>query len=263
VPEGDTVWRAARTLDRALSGRVLTRTDFRVPSFATWDLSGAVVAQTVARGKHLLTRIDADHAWTLHTHLKMEGGWRILPPGRRWPRPGHTARVVLETAEVVAVGFQLGMVEIVPRDREEEVVGHLGPDLLGPDWDAAEAVRRLREQPQRPVKQALLDQTRLAGIGNMYADELCFLAGVTPETAVGRVPDLPRLVHRAHQVLDLNRHRAVQSTTGDLARGRTFWVYGRGGQPCRRCGTTIVETMLGEPGRERVTSWCPSCQRSG
>jgi endonuclease-8 len=112
VPEGDTVWRAAQRLDRALSGQVLVRTDFRVPAFATWDLTGATVTETVSRGKHLLTRIDGQEQWTLHTHLKMEGGWRVLEPGRAWPRPGHTARVVLETAEVVAVGFQLGVVEI-------------------------------------------------------------------------------------------------------------------------------------------------------
>jgi endonuclease-8 len=260
VPEGDTVWRAARTLDRALSGQALTRSDFRVPAYATWDLTGATVAETVSRGKHLLTRIDADRSWTLHTHLKMEGGWRVLRPGQRWPRPAHTARVVLETADAVAVGFQLGIVEIVPRDGEPDVVGHLGPDLLGPDWDADEAVRRLREQPDRAIKEALLDQRNLAGVGNMYANELCFVAGVAPETPVARVPDLRRLVVRAQQMLDVNRHRAVQSTTGDLARGRTFWVHGRRGQSCRRCGTRIAETSRGPEGQERVTYHCPRCQ---
>ena len=261
MPEGDTVWRAAQMLDRALSGKVLTSTDFRVPAYATWDLTGAEAQETISRGKHLLTRIGADQLWTLHTHLKMEGTWRVLDPGHRWPRPGHTARVVLETADKVAVGFQLGIVEIVAREREPEIVGHLGPDLLGPDWDPAEAVGRLCEQPERTVKEALLDQRNLAGIGNIYADELCFVSGVAPTTPVGRVPDLARLVGRARQMLDLNRHRAVQSTTGDLGRGRTFWVHGRRGQVCRRCGTPIVETMLGEPGRERVTYHCPSCQR--
>ena len=108
MPEGDTVWRAARALDRALTGQVLTATDFRVPSYATWDLTGGTVAETVSRGKHLLTRIDAERPWTLHTHLKMEGGWRILRPGQRWPRPAHTARVVL-TAGMPALG-QLGPV---------------------------------------------------------------------------------------------------------------------------------------------------------
>jgi endonuclease-8 len=260
VPEGDTVWRAARRLDRALSGRPLTATDFRVPTLATWDLRGGTVRETVSRGKHLLTRIDAAAEWTLHTHLKMEGTWRVLSHGQRWPRPAHTARVVLATADTVAVGFSLGIVEIVARDHEHDVVGHLGPDLLGPDWDPTEAERRLREQPERPIKEALLDQTRLAGIGNMYAVELCFISGVAPETPVGRVPDLSRMVARAHQLLELNSSRDQQCTTGDLARGRRFWVYERAGQPCRRCGTTIRETLLGEPGRERTTFACPQCQ---
>jgi endonuclease-8 len=260
VPEGDTVWRAAHRLDRALSGHPLTATDFRVPAFATWDLSGATIRETVSRGKHLLTRVDADAEWTLHTHLKMDGGWHILSPGQRWPRPAHTARVVLSTAEAVAVGFSLGIVEIVPRDREHEIVGHLGPDLLGPDWDPDEAVRRLLMQPDRTIKEALLDQTLMAGVGNMYAAELCFIVGVAPETPVGRMPDLGRLVARAHQMLEVNSHRGQQSTTGDLARGRQFWVYGRGGQPCRRCGTTIRETVLGDEGQERTTFACPTCQ---
>jgi endonuclease VIII len=261
VPEGDTVWRAARRLDEALSGQVLVTTDFRVPSYATWDLAGATVTETLSRGKHLLTRLDGDQgSFSLHTHLKMEGAWRVLRPGQRWPRPAHTARVVLITDTTVAVGFQLGIVEIVPRAQEPDLVGHLGPDLLGPDWDPDEAVRRLREQPARPVKEALLDQTRLAGVGNMYANELCFVAGLLPTTPVGRVRDLPRMVARAHQMLDLNRHRAQQSTTGDLARGRQFWVYERATRPCRRCGTPIVQTLLGPPGQERTTFACPRCQ---
>jgi endonuclease-8 len=255
------VWRAARLLDRALSTQTLLATDLRVPTFATWDLSGARVSETVSRGKHLLTRIDADAPWTLHTHLKMEGGWRVLEPHRRWPRPAHTARVVLTTADTVAVGFSLGVVEIVPRDREPDLVGHLGPDLLGPDWDAVEAVRRLSEHPERALKEALLDQTRLAGIGNMYAAELCFVTGTAPETPIGDVRDLRRLVDRAHQMLELNSHRAQQSTTGDLARGRQFWVYDRAGRPCRRCSTPIRQTLLGEKGRERTTFFCPTCQR--
>lgn len=263
MPEGDTVWRAARTLDRALSGKVLTRTDVRVPAYATWDLAGATVIETVSRGKHLLTRIDpadGDQQWTLHTHLKMEGGWRVLSPGQRWPRPAHTARVVLETSDTVAVGFQLGIVEFVPRADEADVVGHLGPDLLGPDWDAAEALRRLEGQPGRTVKEALLDQRNLAGLGNMYACELCFICGVDPHTTIDQVPDLPRMVARAHQLLDHNRHRAQQSTTGDLARGRQFWVYNRAGEPCRRCGTRIARSMLGPEGEERTTFACPHCQ---
>jgi len=261
VPEGDTVFRAARLLDRSLSGRVLTRSDFRVPQHATADLSGSTVTRTLSRGKHILTRTDS--GFTVHTHLKMEGSWRVYRRGDTWTRPASQVRLLLEAGDVAAVGFSLGIVELIETVDEAAVVGHLGPDLLGPDWDEAEALRRLCAEPDRELMAALLDQRNLAGIGNLYANELCFVAGVAPESAVGGVPDLPRLVGRAHQMLDLNRHRAVQSTTGDLTRGRTTWVHGRGGQPCRRCGTRIVETSLGPEGQERVTYHCPSCQPGG
>lgn len=260
MPEGDTVFRAARLLDRTLAGHVLTRSDFRVPQLATADLRGGRVLGTRSRGKHLLTRIDTDHPWTLHTHLKMEGSWHSYLPGQRWRRPAHSARVVLATEDRIAVGFSLGIVELLHRDHEDDAVGHLGPDLLGPDWDEAEAVRRLEEDPARPLADALLDQTRLAGIGNMYRAELCFVSGVHPATPVGEVPDLTRLVRRAHQMLDLNKERAHQSTTGDLRQGRRMWVFRRDKQACLRCGTPVAVAMRGEPGRERASYWCPSCQ---
>ena len=264
MPEGDTVYRAARLLDRKLSGQVVVRSDFRVPQHATADLSGATVAGTVSRGKHLLTRIDdEDQQWTLHTHLKMEGAWRVYEPGGRWRRPAHQARVVLVTERAEAVGFSLGIVELLPRDREVDAVGHLGPDLLGPDWDEAEALHRLAEDPDRPLREALLDQTRLAGIGNMYAAELCFTSGVHPQTPVGDVPDLTRLVRRARQMLDVNKERAVQSTTGDLRERERMWVYRRDRSPCRRCRTPIEVGTVGPAGRERATYWCPSCQPRG
>ncbi len=260
MPEGDTVWRTARALDAALSGRLLRRADLRVPQLATTDLGGARVVATRARGKHLLTRLQPEDGagLTLHTHLRMEGSWHLLAPGARWSRPAWTARAVLHTDEVVAVGFDLGLVELVRTAAEDTVVGHLGPDLLGADWDPAEAVRRLRAEPARPVHEALLDQRLLAGIGNMYAAELCFLSGIAPTRPVDRVPDLPRLVARARQVLQVNAQRAVQSTTGDLR--DTTWVYARAGRPCRRCGSRVERGALGEPGRERVTFWCPRCQ---
>lgn len=263
MPEGDTVWRTARRLDQALSGDVLTRADLRVPALATVDLSGAEVLSTVARGKHLLTRLQhADGDLTLHTHLKMEGAWRVLRPGERWPRPAHQARVVLETARAQAVGFSLGVVELLPTGDEHAVVGHLGPDLLGADWDPGEAIRRLAAAPDRPLHEALLDQRNLAGIGNMYAAELCFLVGHHPASPVGRA-DLARLTGLAHAVLQENRRRAVQATTGSTRRGETFWVYRRDGRPCRRCGTTIRSGRTGGSGRtdrERATYWCPACQ---
>jgi endonuclease-8 len=258
VPEGDTVWRTARSLERALSGETLTGTDFQVPALATVDLRGQVVERTVARGKHLLTRIGTGH--TLHTHLKMEGSWHLYKPDSPWRRPAHEARVVLRTPGWTAVGFALGVVELVGRTEEDQVVGHLGPDLLGPDWDEEEALRRLLADPRRPVGDALLDQRNLAGVGNMYKAELCFLAGVSPWLPVGEVPDLLRLVRRARQVLDANKERVQQTTTGDLRRGRQLWVYRRDKQPCRRCGTPIRVQMQGPDTQERATYWCPRCQ---
>jgi endonuclease-8 len=263
MPEGDTVFRAARLLERRLSGRRLTETDFRVPQHATADLAGATVVTTLSRGKHLLTRIAGPaegERWTLHTHLKMEGAWQVYEPGRPWKRPAHQARVVLRTERAVAVGFSLGIVELLPTDRESEVVGHLGPDLLGPDWDEDEAMRRLLKDPDRPVGEALLDQTLLAGIGNMYMAELCFVAGVHPATRIGDVAGLTRLVRRAKQMLELNKERAVQSTTGDLRERERMWVYRRDRSPCRRCGTPIRVDQRGPAGRERAAYWCPSCQ---
>jgi len=249
MPEGDTVHRTARLLDRSLSGRLLTGTDFRVPQLATTDLSGSTVTATVSRGKHLLTRIDGtDGSWTLHTHLKMEGAWRVHAPGERWRRPTHQARVVLETADKVAVGFSLGIVELLPRDREGEAVGHLGPDLLGPDWDEDEALRRLREHPEEEIFEAFRDQTNLAGVGTIYAAEALFVLGVAPTTAVGEVRDLPRLVRRVRQMLDQ-----------EWSRSNRMWVYRQ--RLCRRCGTQVRVDQLGPAGRERPAYWCPSCQR--
>ena len=261
MPEGDTVYRAARLLERNLTGHVLTASDFRVPQHATADLSGGTVTGTRSRGKHLLTRIDRGReAWTLHTHLKMEGAWRVLAPDQRWPRPIHQARVVLRTPTKVAVGFSLGVVELVDRADEGSLVDHLGPDLLGPDWDADEAVRRLLAEPERPVREALIDQRNLAGIGNMYAAELCFVGGVNPQTPVAQVTDLRRLVLRAQQMLDLNKERAFQSTTGNLRERDRLWVYRRDRSPCRRCGTPVVVELQGPAGRDRASYWCPSCQ---
>ncbi len=260
MPEGDTVWRAARSLDRALAGHVLTAAELRVPQLATVDLKGGTVLHTVSRGKHLLTRIDIGQSVTLHTHLKLEGSWQIYQPAQRWRRPADEARVVLSTSSRIAVGFALGIVELFPRHREVEALGHLGPDLLGSDWDEDAALHRLRGQPERAVHEALLDQTCLAGIGNMYAAELCFTSGIHPLTPVGAVRDLDRMVRRAQQMLEHNKERSEQTTTGDLRRGRRFWVYRRDKQACLRCGSIIEVDMLGPAGRERAAYWCPACQ---
>ena len=142
VPEGDTVWLAGQRLHEALAGDVLVRSDFRVPALATVDLAGRRVLEVVPRGKHLLTRLS--DGLTLHTHFRMDGSWHLYRPGDRWTGgPQWQVRAVLETASVQAVGYRLPVVELLATDDEDTVVGHLGPDVLGPDWDAEEAVRRL------------------------------------------------------------------------------------------------------------------------
>ncbi len=257
MPEGDVVWYTARRLHEALAGRVLTRSDVRVPRYATTDLSGRMVTDVVARGKHLLTRVAG--GVTVHTHLRMDGAWRVRPAADRIT-PSHRIRLILANDTWQAVGYQLGVVEILPTARESSVVGHLGPDLLGPDWDPAEATRRLASQPARPVGEALLDQRNLAGIGNIFATEMLFLRGLSPWRPVGEVDDLRALVELGHRLLDANKDRWDLVTTGSRRRGEETWAYGRAGQPCRRCGTSIRRAELGGPGQERARFWCPHCQ---
>jgi endonuclease VIII len=261
MPEGDVVWRTARQLDRALTGRALTSSDFRVPRFATADLTGRTVTAALSRGKHLLIRTDDSQ--TVHSHLRMDGSWRISPAGRQPPRD-HRIRLVLGNADWQATGYLLSMVEVLPTSQEDRLVGHLGPDLLGPDWDIAEAVRRLRADPARPIGEALLDQRNLAGIGNVYQCEVLFLRGVSPWRPAGQVDGLAPLVHLARRLLDANKDRTGHITTGTARRGEENWVYGRRGRPCRRCGTPVRTAGAGPAAdrdpQQRVTFWCPSCQ---
>ncbi|WP_344167968.1 DNA-formamidopyrimidine glycosylase family protein [Pilimelia columellifera] len=259
MPEGDTVFRAARALSDALAGQVLTGADLRVPSLATVDLTGWTVTGVVSRGKRLLLRLRADdgRTVTLHSHLRMDGRWRVFAEGERWGGgPAHLIRAVLRAPGVCAVGYHLHDLALAPTAREAELVGALGPDLLGDDWDAAEATRRLVAAGLTPAWAALLDQRRLAGIGNVYQAELLFLRGVWPWTPIGDVPDPAGLVALAHTLLRANAGRATRSTTGSLRRGETTYVYGRAGRPCRRCGVTIRRDDEGE----RVCYWCPHCQ---
>ncbi|HET6211361.1 MAG TPA: DNA-formamidopyrimidine glycosylase family protein [Micromonosporaceae bacterium] len=259
MPEGDTVWNTAHAVNRALAGQQLTGTDFRVPQLATTNLSGTTVIESTCRGKHLLLRLtDRDaRALTLHSHLRMDGSWRVFRPGARWTGgPAHLIRVALRTEDAVAVGYHLHDLALIPTDQEHTLVGHLGPDLLGPDWDAAEAVRRLSTHPDTAIGEALLDQTSLAGIGNMYKSEVLYLRGVSPWTPVRDVPDLTAMVVLAQKLLAANRGRWQQTTTGSLRRFETAHVYGRRSQPCRRCGSLIRKAAQGE----RVTYWCPACQ---
>jgi endonuclease-8 len=257
VPEGDVAWLTARRLHEALAGRVLTRSDVRVPRYAATDLTGRAVAEALARGKHLLIRVDG--GVTVHTHLRMDGAWQVRPAAAP-VKASHRIRIILANDAWQAIGYQLGVVEILRTDREESAVGHLGPDLLGPDWDPAEAVRRLRASPDRPVGEALLDQRNLAGIGNLYKAEVLFLRGISPWCPAGQAAGLTALVMLARRLLDANKARAGQVTTGNWRRGETTWVYGRAGRPCRRCGTPVRSADQGSQPDERITFWCPVCQ---
>jgi endonuclease-8 len=259
VPEGDTVWLAAQRMQTALAGATLRRGEFRIPQLATVDLGGATVREVVPRGKHLLIRLVDGR--TLRTHFRMDGSWHIYRPGTKWHGgPAYDIRMILTTPDWECVGYRLHDIELVPTAEEDRLVGHLGPDVLGPDWDLDEALRRLRAQPDEQIGVAILDQRNLAGIGNLYKVESLFLAGVHPWARVADVPDLEALVQRARTLMLANRHHPEQSTTGISRRGQDHWVAGRKGKPCRRCGTPI---LLGEQGpvtQERVTWWCPSCQ---
>lgn len=259
MPEGDTVWLTAARLNDALAGGRLVRFDLRVPRHATAELTGSVVREVVSRGKHVLMRIEPDI--TLHSHLGMDGSWRIRPAGGRVPGPRAAGvRAVLMTDAWLAVGSDLARLDLVRTDQESELVGHLGPDLLGPDWDAAEAVRRLSASPDQPIAEALLDQRNLAGVGNVYQAELLFLRGVHPATPVESAGDLDRLVRLARELLLANRTSHGHVTTGNRRPGRRHWVYGRAGAACRRCGALIERDRIGAPGAARTTYWCPHCQ---
>jgi endonuclease VIII len=278
MPEGDTVHRAARRLHEVLANRIVTRCDIRVPAFATVDLSGERVHEVVAIGKHLLMRIGET---TVHSHLKMEGSWHVYRPGSRWRRPAFEARMVLEVGPAPAasldvplgapvsapdsgwqaVGFALGELDLVPTQHEQSIIGHLGPDPLGPDFDRDEAVRRLTSDPGRPIGLALLDQRAVAGLGNDYRNEVLFLRGILPETPTGHT-DAAAVLDLAVRLIRANRDRDVRTTTGDTRRGRQLWVAHRENEPCRRCGTRIRMGMLGDDAlTERQTFYCTTCQR--
>lgn len=260
MPEGDTVWLTAQRLNKALAGRALTISDFRVPTLANVDLRGRMVTAVLARGKHILARVDDD--LTVHSHLRMDGSWYISaaagPPARR--HPWHTIRVLLGNAEWVATGFRVHDLRVVPRADESQLVGHLGPDLLGADWDAERALANLLSAPDVAVAEALLDQRNLAGIGNLYKSEALFIEGLDPWTPVGSIPDLRNLIATARRLMLANRSHPEQSTTGLTGRGHDHWVYGRAGEPCLRCRTPIKGRQQGAPPSERTTYWCPTCQ---
>jgi endonuclease-8 len=274
VPEGDSIFRTARTLHRALAGRPVTRFVSVFPHLTRVDhdapLRGRTVERVDARGKHLLIWFSGD--LVLHTHQRMHGSWHLYRPGERWQRPRHEMRILIETSEVHAVGFSVPVAAFAGASEIErhEVLRGLGPDPLGDAFDAGVAVARLRERPDAGIADALLDQRAIAGIGNVYKSETLFAAGVNPFTKVADLPpaDLERIVTLAARLLRANVAEPAgtgavaswraRTTTGQTAPGARLWVYGRAGRPCRRCGTTIQRRAQGE--HARSTYWCERCQ---
>ncbi|GAB2506320.1 Endonuclease 8 1 [Corynebacterium atrinae] len=263
MPEGDSVLQLSQRL-QFMAGREVVACSLRVPSVALVDFSGETVDRVWPYGKHLFMQFGER---ILHTHLKMEGTWAIHLSGDRWRKPGHTARVVLQLAgtphprPIEIVGHSLGLVEVFRTVDYHERMGYLGPDILADDWDREEACRRVRGRASRSIGTALLDQHNLAGVGNEYRAEACFLCGIHPATPVSQV-DVGKVLDVTRRIMWANRTSPVRVTTGIKRAGETSYVFGRNGKPCRRCGTPIEKAMLGN-GREeleRVIWWCPRCQ---
>ena len=276
MPEGDTVFRTCARLHEALAGRVLLAADLRWPGLSTAGLAGMTVTEVVPRGKHILLRLDS--GLTLHSHLKMEGQWRISrtsgnpvalaaragnDPRRRerldrGSRGSDDVRAILVTEEWTATGLRLGMLDLVRTAEERTLVGHLGPDILSPDFDEQQAVGNLTG----PIGAALLDQRNLAGIGTMWASESLFLRRILPwKDAAELGPGaLAGVVDRARRLMTANLPYAVQTSTGIRRDGENTYVHGRSGRPCRRCGTTVRVAQIGPPTRERAMFYCRTCQ---
>ena len=229
-----------------------------MPSLAVTDLTGVTVLGVTPRGKHQLFRFD--NGWTLHTHFRMEGAWRTYPSGRRWSGgPDHEIRAVLSTAATDAVGYRVPVWSSCCRRRTKTGWWVISGRICSGPLGIEERCGGFRAEPD-VRREALLDQRNLAGLGTFYRSELLFLQGLHPRTPVSAVAALPRVVQRAHLLLNANKVRAEQSTTGDLRQGRRTYVFERPVQPCRRCGTSIRTEEFGPVGRERRSYWCPRCQ---
>jgi endonuclease VIII len=265
VPEGDTLWRIANRLSPVLVGRRVTSFRVTSPALASaarrYRVEGSTIAGVEARGKHLLIRFSTGVA--LHTHLGMTGSWHLYRASSRWRQPAHLARVILTAGEVVAVCFVPRVVELLAEKDEAEhpSLSGLGPDVVAADFDAPAAVERLRAHPTAAIGAALLDQTALSGVGNIYKSEVLFRCGVDPFTAVGRLDEetLTRIVRTAHKEMRRSVLAPLRRTTGEGRAGR-YWVYERIARPCRRCATLIRRARQGTPAR--TTYWCPRCQRA-
>ncbi|MBA2529242.1 MAG: Fpg/Nei family DNA glycosylase [Euzebyales bacterium] len=269
MPEGDTIYRTARTLRRALLGSQVTVWETTVPQLRGQEhrLVGQTVTEVEPRGKHLLIWF-APARLALHSHMRMTGSWHLYRPGQRWRKPARLARVVLEVPEWTAVCFAAPICEVLSRaqvDRHPSLTA-LGPDALASTTDLAEARRRLDLRAGWAIGEALLDQRVLAGVGNVYKNEVLFIHRVDPWRRVGEVPPAVRdaLLATAERLLKTNVRPGTTAritTTGGGGSGNRVAVYGKARRPCPRCGTPIRLAAQGSQGRQ--TYWCPRCQAPG
>jgi endonuclease-8 len=272
MPEGDTIYRAAQALHRVLAGRTVTRFESVFPALQRVDVDRPIVGRTIesvsARGKHLLMTFSGD--LILHTHMRMNGSWHLYRPDDRWQRPRRDMRLLVATDEAVAVGFRVPIAELLSRRdlaRHRELQA-LGPDLLDPAFDRDEVIRRMREREHDAIGDVLLNQRVAAGIGNVFKSEILFVARIDPFVPVQTLSDgeLASLVDVARQLLAANVLGPGERLTLGAGRRTTrrsnpseqLWVYGRGGKPCRQCGTLILSKKTGIDAR--LTYWCPRCQ---
>ena len=274
MPEGDTIFRAARTLHRALAGRSVARFESVYPKLTRIDhdrpLAGRTVLSVTARGKHVLMTFSGD--LILHTHMRMNGSWHIYRPGERWRAPRHEMRICVDTAKYVAVGFNIPVAEFhTPAQlAQHEQIQALGPDLTDPDFNRGEVRRRMAPFATEPLHDVLLNQRVVAGIGNVLKSEVLFVARLDPFMQAGELGDeaFERLMDTAHRLMDMNIRESAalppafgRRTTGSLDPNAKLYVYGRSGRACRICGTAIEARKTGMDAR--LTYWCPACQPPG
>lgn len=257
MPEGDTIRRLADKIGKRFVGERCVRCITRDPRLVGVDLAGAVLTTVDAVGKHLLIRFDNEV--TLHSHLRMDGSWTVGPAATE-PEWRRRVELWMETGRLT--GINLPIVELLPTSRESEIVGHLGPDLCGPESpDLDEVVERLQHDPDAALATALLDQRNVAGFGNVYAIEVPFIAGVSPNQLVGTIDGLEHLVGLGTALIRTNAERGPQNTTGRRLKIADQWIYGRRNRPCPICATTLDGWDERQSPWRRVSVWCPSCQR--
>jgi endonuclease-8 len=266
MPEGDTLVRTARTLQLAIGGQEVTRFETVLPKLARVDVDTPLAGRTVERvgseGKWLLIHFSGD--LILLTHMLMSGSWHIYRPGERWQRARQHMRIVIETPRMIAVAFNVPIAEFHSQESLARRPGfnQLGPAVLAEHFDSGAAIRNLQSEPATEIGPALLKQRLLAGIGNEFKSEICFGAGVNPFRTIGSlsIDELRRLMEVARTMMTDNilQRSPTRRTTRRVEPGENLWVYGRGGQPCRRCGASIEARR--NAADARLTYWCPHCQ---